>query len=430
MQGGDDITEFSNQAKVYALAKQKAGTLGQDVFFSATASGTTTVFADVPLGYYLFYPEGTSNGLCNLTSTDPDAEIDLKGNYPTVDKTIVEEGSDGVTGSSYTVGDVVDYQLKAVVSDMTGYNKYHFIFKDNMSKGLTFDENSVVVKIGGVTLVKDAGYALTTSPGSNGSTDIKIVFLDFYANNKDKMGEEILVNYSATVNQNAVTGAEGNSNNASIVYSNNPNHEYTGENEPGPDDPETETPIDPEEIVKIFVFDMKATKVDGDVLSRAIPNAEFSLWTTKVPKDPSGIETKTYNDSGTDVTLYLVSKELKSDADGKFNYKIGSGKYYLFEEKAPAGYILNDEPLVFTVTAIIEDNELTGITVDPTNVFTHSVETGVLATDITNFADSSVILPGTGGMGTKIFMMGGGLLMFGSIAGMLISSKRKAKKAQ
>ncbi|MDR2649154.1 MAG: SpaH/EbpB family LPXTG-anchored major pilin [Clostridiales bacterium] len=420
----DDLAAFSNEAKEYALAKQKAGTFGDGVMYTATAAGTQIKFENIPLGYYLFYPEGTSNGLCNLTTAGPNAEIDLKGDYPTVDKTI----AGGAKGASHTVGDVVDYQLKAVVPDMTGYTKYHFIFKDKMSKGLTFDENSVVVKVDGNVLA-EADYELTAVPGGSDSTDIKIVFVDFYNKYKEKTGADIVVTYSATVNDNAVTGAEGNSNNASIVYSNDPNYDYEGENEPGPNDPDPETPIDPEDIVKVFVFDLSAKKVDGTELTRVISDAEFSLWTTKA----NSAETKNYTDNGgNDITLYLVTKTLKSDAEGKFNYKIGAGEYYLFEEKAPAGYVLNDEPIVFTIAAVINNNELEGLTVTPSDAFTADADTGIVATNITNFADhdGEIRLPGTGGMGTKIFMAGGGLLMIGSITGMFISSKKKAGKVQ
>jgi len=414
-----EITAFSNEVKTFALANN----VGTGVKFTQVATGTVTVFNDIPLGYYLFYPEGTSNGLCNLTSTDPNSKIELKGDYPSVGKSIVESG-DKKQGESYSLGDTVTYQLDAKVPDMTGFTKYFFVFNDKLSKGLTFNDNSDSIKIGSSTLLRGTDYTITKTVNADGSTSIKLVLIDFYNKYKDKHGLDIVVTYSATINSDAVVGPEGNSNEASIVYSNKPNTNYKGVNEPADDDPVDETPND---TVKVFVFDLSTTKVNGDNTSEKLADAEFALWTTKAPKNLTGAVTMTYKDNGTDVTLYQLTASLKTDKDGKFDYKIGAGKYYLFETKAPAGFNLLTEPLVFTVTATIEDNELKNLTVDNTAALRADKDTGVISTSIQNF--SGIALPGTGGSGTKLFIMGGGILMCGSIVGMLISGKRKAKKS-
>ncbi|MDR1913196.1 MAG: SpaH/EbpB family LPXTG-anchored major pilin, partial [Clostridiales bacterium] len=416
-----ETTAFAEAAKAYALPLDKANQLS-GVKYSAVATGTTVVFSNVALGYYLVYPEGTSNGLCNLTSTDPDAEMILKGDYPTIDKNIIVGqiypldidpppmdliGPQPLRlkfkGNSYTVGDRVNYELTSSVPDMTGYNDYFYTITDTMSKGLTFDEDSLVVMVGSDTLVKDTDYTLTVTTDAFDNSLIKIVFNDFYSYNNRK-GDLISVIYSAILNDDAVTGAVGNLNHVTVTYSNDPNHDYTGVG----DEPEEETPGSDN---KVYTFKLDATKLDGNDVSLKLEDAEFSLWTTT---DNGSTVTKVYDEN----TLYLVTDTLVSDENGKFSHKIGTGQYFLFEDKAPAGYNLMIDPLVFNVDAdITEDGRLTNLMVDNPDI-TADVTSGTLSVNIAN--NSGTLLPGTGGVGTKAFMMVGGLLLAGSAAGIVL----------
>ena len=157
-----------------------------------------------------------------------------------------------------------------------------------------------------------------------------------------------------------------------------------------------------------------------------------SLWTTRAPKDPAAVpaeNVKTVKDeSNNDVTLYKVADKLTSDDQGHFGYKIGVGTYYLYEDKAPDGFNLMTDPIVFTVSANIEENQLKGLSVDNAALAANE-NNGIISTTILNNTGTTMPLPGTGGAGTKAFMLGGGFLMIGSVAGMLLSGRRKSRKS-
>ena len=110
---------------------------------------------------------------------------------------------------------------------------------------------------------------------------------------------------------------------------------------------------------------------------------------------------------------------------------LDDGDYILTETKTPATYN-TIEPIRFTVTAdhkIPWNTEarteiltgLTGNTADGKITFTASADKSKLTTDVVN--QSGATLPGTGGIGTTIFYVIGGLLM-AAAAVLLITKKR------
>ena len=76
--------------------------------------------------------------LVNVPS-DTAAELQLKSEYPSVEKKVDTDKTDK-TESSAQIGQKVDFTLTSKVPDMSEFDTYYFAFKDTMSKGLTFDE--------------------------------------------------------------------------------------------------------------------------------------------------------------------------------------------------------------------------------------------------------------------------------------------------
>ena len=100
--------------------------------------------------------------------------------------------------------------------------------------------------------------------------------------------------------------------------------------------------------------------------------------------------------------------------------------YYLKEEKTAQGYTLLSKPIAVTLIPQLESGQPTGkmkYTIDgnttPTEGYT---EPRLAKTTITN--NKGFNLPGTGGMGTYIFTIGGLVVMAGAVL-LLVSSKKK-----
>ena len=156
-------------------------------------TATSTQISDLTYGYYLVYPKGatdtstapgnqTYTSAASLVNVTGDTSINMKSNYPTVDKKIIPAQSGSgikvgaiVDGSwegnhhmelddendsedtiaprgaadekkarDFAIGDTVTYQLTSKVPDMTGYNSYTFKFTDTLSKGLLSLVNDVL----------------------------------------------------------------------------------------------------------------------------------------------------------------------------------------------------------------------------------------------------------------------------------------------
>ena len=177
----------------------------EDTHTTATTTDTTTVINNLDYGYYVVYPLGatdtstapgneTVKSVASLVSvTGNDATVNMKSNYPTVDKKLIpsqsgngikfdaivngnwegnhqmeledeNESEDTIAPHGATdekkvgdfgIGDTVTYQLTSKVPDMTGYNSYTFKFSDTLSKGLDLKE---------VLSVKAVSYTHLTLP--------------------------------------------------------------------------------------------------------------------------------------------------------------------------------------------------------------------------------------------------------------------------
>lgn len=373
-------------------------------------------------------------------------EAKPKGDKPTVDKNIKDNGETTKVNEA-SIGDTVNYEITSKVPDMTGYNKYFFVLNDTLSKGLTFNDD-VKVKIGEAELTADA-YAVTSTVNGDGTTSIKIVLKNFIQNTKDAA---ILVTYSATLNKNAEVGTTANVNEVNLVYSNDPNYNYTGENEPGTNEPKGETT---KVQTETYTTELTITKTDGN--GQTLTGAEFTLTGNGVnivlvsestfTEDANGTYWKLNNDTYTKTapteetkdkyastetkyskTTTLTAKDAKQtetsvkgfvDGEGKITFRgLGAGAYTLTETVTPSGYN-TIEPITFT---IYFDKETKKFSTDNANISVGADNT--LSTTIVNNAGAE--LPSTGGIGTTIFYVLGGVLVV--CAGVLLITKRRMNK--
>lgn len=205
----DGVTVADNSEKAADLAKaalayakangiNPTATLTKDNNFKVTG---------LTLGYYLV--DSSLGALCGLTTTKPDATIAEKNEKPGVDKQ-VKEGSTWGETSDASIGDTVYF--RTTVHAKKGAQSY--VLHDKMSAGLTFDPNSV--SIDGLTRGTD--YEVVTSGLTDGCTfeiRFKQSYLDTITGNTD-----IVVTYSATLNDKAVISTDANTNETRLGYGN------------------------------------------------------------------------------------------------------------------------------------------------------------------------------------------------------------------
>lgn len=364
-------------------------------------------------GYYLIKDkDGSVTGADTYTTyivkVVDNVPITPKGSVPSFEKKVKDTNdTDGVTSgwqdsADYDIGDKVPFKLEGTVaSNYADYTTYYFAFHDKAEAGLSFNDTSVKVYVDGNKIT--SGYRVESSPEDKDTFDV--VFDDLKTITTVKANSKITVEYTATLNDKAALGSQGNVNKAKLEFSNNPNKVHSGSGKP-------ETGKTPDDSVIVFTYQVVVNKVKAD--NTALTGAEFTL--EKVHKDGSR----------TSITA------VKSNGDTTFTFEgLDDGDYILTETKTPATYN-TIEPIKFTVAAdhkITWNGEardtilrsLTGNVTSGTADFTLDKTEGSLTTNVVN--QSGATLPGTGGIGTTIFYVIGGLLM-AAAAVLLITKKR------
>ena len=449
-QVGDDGSKGATFAKDILgwilSASGETKTAVESTHSTADTADTKTVIDNLVYGYYVVYPLGatdtstapgneTVKSVASLVNvTDTTVTINMKSNYPTVVKKVNDKNADDVN-----IGDTVTYTLTSKVPDMTGYTSYVFNFKDTLAKGLTFG-SITSVKIGDVTINADTDgtkaentYTLTTKNNEDGTTEIKIEMNKFLASNANKAGQEIKVTYTATLNKDAVTGFDPNTNKATVEYSNKPGTNEKGESEPS--------------IVDVHTFNFTIFKYYlKDKTKTGLENAEFELYKANAAGDAADTDAKiNIVDEGAGVYRQATPEEVAatnpkfesakivSDDDGKVLVKgLKAGIYYLRETKAPDGYNKLISDIKVEIKPVYDETtgKLTSYSVDYT--YNGTTTTG---TAITNKTDSPEVavenktgaqLPSTGSKGALMVTLAG-IVLFGVLTASKAFGKKKAK---
>lgn len=454
------------------LSQTSSGTSSNPVAGENVYTYTINVTGD---GYYFVKDTGTSVAEGDaytkyILHVVGDVEVDAKAEAPTLVKEIVE-GSTKVDANNASIGDKVNYELTSKVPKMDGYEKYYFVVNDTLSKGLTFN-NDVAIKIGEKTLAKDTDYTVTvTDNSSNGTgTSIEIVFKNFIQYKDNYAGKDIVITYSAKLNENAVIGSTGNPNKVKLTYSNNPNITDDGTTD-NPDKPTDNSPVGktPEDTVITYVTGIELTKVNeaGDRLEGAkfeivgeklntvvvrtdvfTVNENGTYWKLKdgsyTTDDPSteSMDQSKYESTtvkyvkAVQENIIVKSKDVQytaaTGADGILRLDgLSAGNYTITEIKAPDGYNMLEAPITINIkwtapTALvadgteqcrwaIADGDTSGAKVNTNGIITLTVEN-----------KAGAVLPSTGGMGTTIFYVLGGLLIVA--AGVALITRRRMSK--
>lgn len=364
---GADVVEFSKSALAWAKANNVTPV------DSKKATSTIVKFDNLPLGYYLV--DTTTGSLLNLTTTNPDAVINEKNTIePKVDKDVKEDstGAYGKTNDA-TIGDNVEF--KATITTGAGYTKY--VLRDTMSAGLTFNANSVKIKVGNTT-VDASNYTVT--PNKDGYTFV-VEFKDSYIVTLPK-NTKIEVYYTATLNENAIVEGNGNPNELDLAY---------GENK---------TTDKVKTTTYTYAFDL----VKNDKDKNQLEGAKFKLL------DKNGKEIKVVL---VDVTKNIYRVAVGNEEGvlivvGKATIEgLDADEYQLEEVEAPVGYNKLTSTVKFTITGKNGNNTYERV-----------------SNEVINYTGSQ--LPETGGMGTTLFLTFGSILVIGF--GLLLVTKLRVYK--
>lgn len=479
-----DVAKFlsdhnTNTALAEKFAKYVSESLNTSAPITGTftaASGSTHASAAIDVtnpGYYFVKDKddslnGASDGAYTkfvLKVVGP-VSVDAKEDVPSITKKIIE-GATEVSANTASIGDTIPFVLHSTVPNMDSFDSYCYVINDTMESGLTFNDD-VTITIGTDTLVNKSTLAadstekkwfeVQTGDAADGYT-FQIVFNNFkqYAKNA-----AITVNYSATLNKSAELYTESNDNTVNLTYSNNPNYDYSGKNEPGDNDPKGVTPGSKTET---FTTAIKAIKVDGTDTTKTLAGAVFRLsgeglsvtkvdneyfkrddtagtyyqlkdgtYTTDDSKGDSNYVSKTakytkVTDTTEQSKLQYVDTYVTTGTDGVLSFKgLAPGTYTLTEITPPPTYNALTQPIEITITgtaantgwtanATIEGNETT-LNLDSDKYFEFNITNNKGAT-----------LPSTGGIGTTIFYVVGGTMVAGALV-LLITKKRMSDKEQ
>lgn len=403
------IAEGLTESNAVEFSKEAAKHLKQP-----TASGSSSIEVS-EAGYYLIKDKDNS-----LTGKDgkaytayilkviKDETVKPKADVPSVIKKVKDtndttgETTDWQDSADYDFGDKVPFQLTATLPKINfdKYQTYYLEFSDTLSKGLSYDENSLVVKVGDRTLTTSE-YTISTTKDSEGNTKLSVVITDVKALG-GTAGGKVTVDYTATLTTDAVIGAKGNPNEVELIYSNNPNENGTGK--------PRDTGKTPKDTVIVFTYKTIVNKVDQN--NQPLTGAEFTLF--KKMKD------------GTEKAVSVV----KNDAGTQFTFKgLDDGEYVLKETVTPAGYN-TIKPITFKVVAThdVESDapkltNLSGVAASGQITFTADKDAGSLTTQVENKKGS--ILPSTGSIGTTVLYVAGSVLVVA--AGILLVTKKRMK---
>ena len=360
-----------------------------------------------------------------------------------------EEGTYG-TGyndvADWDIGDRVPFKLIAAVpQNIDSYEEYTFIFHDTLSAGLTLDPESLHVYVTETTnaninefLPQNEDLYDVSDVDVDGSFTVTIPNIKAL-NSHDHAANFIIVAYDAILNANAEIGLDGNPNSVSLEFSNDPNGDGLGRTA--------------EDTVIVFTYELDGTKVDGKTQA-ALQNAKFVLLNgakTEAAMVVDGkvkewvkVATEAAADDVQMPETYEGWLELNQQHNGLIltsaeggTFKIAGlddGTYFLREIQAPNGYNLLEDPVELVITATTANGQnwngiaadaLTGlpITVDNGAAQNGDLDTGIVNVTVEN--NRGATLPETGGMGTTLFYIIGGLLVVG--AGILLVVRIRMK---
>ena len=449
-------SEKDDADTVVALAKSLAAITNADGFTMETGkifTGVTTgSVKGLAPGYYLVKEtKHTSKDTSIatkyiLTTVVDNTTVNLKTSEAGITKKIILEDKDrsGITGASATgtlvdanvaaIGDTIRYQIDAQIPEYPAdATDLYYVITDEMSAGLDYD-GIESIKIG----KKDISSSCTvTNPVDGNKKRVEIKVDNSILVAKENGGATITVILKAQLNSDAQVGSNGNPNSVDLEYTNNWDTK--------------ETHKTPKDTVITYTGELKIKKVDQDDQTTLLGGAEFAIYGPRADKKAEDKDIPAALGNGeitkNEKTYYYYQTITTSSEDKTKGTAtiagLDAGTYYAIETKAPDGYSLksDEQEIVLSVTPkntnCALENE-SGVVTGSENAeslaaansaavtnYPVTWNSGNSETTITN--KKGTTLPGTGGMGTTIFTIGG-IVLVALAALMFVVYMRKQKK--
>lgn len=335
----------------------------------------------------------------DVTQDEKTSEPDLEKKITDGDKIDIDENGDYATVDAsgrvdFTLTSHVGEDLAEVIEvippvepgtapadlplDQFKYGTYSFTFVDYLDEELTFDAESIALKVNGKDVTVSAGdvkTAVVAEGAYEGRTEIKVsvdlveLFKQGIFSYSEIGTAPIVLTYSAKVKDGNEVVPGKMYNTAWVEYQNKKTE---------PDDVDVDT------------FGLKIFKYD-QTTNTGLKGAEFELYQMVAAEE------------GADPEKVVIAEKITSNSDGYAVINgLKAGTYYLKETKAPAGYNKSDEPLQIIVDQD-HDDQYYYVT--------------------TNFANTPEVH--TGGEGTTMFTVIGGLVILAGAAYVMITKKRR-----
>jgi len=377
------LTNSSTTAEAIAAAFKTMVEADGSPFTAETqlSEGAVTTI-EVDAGYYLIL---ANNGNKMIVQTLADVEIKEKNTYPTITKEEMDpevaEATFGKTAPNVSVGDDIDYQITVHVpadanADIT--------VTDTMSTGLT---SKVDLKINNVAVADlvAANFEVTSNTTSG--------FVAVIKNTEANRGTDVVFTVTATVNSDAIVNEKLNE--VELDYGN----------------------YHVVDSVPYKTYKTAAYKYDGADYTEELANVVFTLK-EGADEFPVSLHTDGYYYPDT-----AGSASVTTNTDGLIIIRgLDNEKTYTLTEthNPNPGYNMVKDPVTLT---LIEDTATDVTAYDPT-VGTQLSEKGNEVSAIAN--NKGTELPSTGGIGTTIFYIVGGMLLVG--AAIVLVARRKASE--
>ena len=458
----------NNNAATADIFNEIVGARLTETYATAEKVDGKMVFAGLAPGYYLV--KDSDKSLANkdnesytkyLVKLVDSTDISVKSQTMGLQKDIVE-GDTTVKANNAAMGETVSYKLTSHTSTMDGYEEYTYIIHDELDGGLTFNGvDSMTVTVGGENYKDNCEVTYSTDGTNysvtNNATPGQKLYINIELKNLvEKKGQDVVVTYTATINEKASIGNTPNTNTAYLEYSNNPNQSQDGY---------PSTAKTPAEHVYTYVagFEISKKSPKGDDL----PGAQFMITGNSMQKlnvigysfTNEGNGEKKYYKAEDCYTTVAPTKDAVAEyaAQGNTNVQTGEkivgmtgdgensttkgilrfdglkdGTYTIKEVLAPTGYKKLDEDIVLTVTWLENADEKGNhwkynVTSGKGDTDTISIDKdGVLRFNIVN--QHGLTLPFTGGEGANLLAGLGLALMAAAVAAILYIKRRQNRE--
>ena len=398
---GADVAAFAKDAEAFAKQLTALET------HTASADGNFA-FTDLEAGYYLVTSTLGTKAIVGTTPGNPNPKIQEKNAAPENVKTVEEDSNNnyGETNDA-DIGQTVNF--KSTITAQAGAENY--VFHDTMSAGLTYGSvTGITLKGAEVDNTDNKAYTVV-STGLTDNCTFEVRFTQAFCDTL-KANDQIVISYTATLNENAVIAGAGNPNESKLSYG--VADSTTGK--PSGTTPPSKTTTYTWDV-DVFKYTNKTTEEGESAKTQevALAGAKFTLSKSADGSNPIALVSKGNN-------VYRVAKtgetgtvtEITTDTTGTFTIQgLDADTYYLTETAAPAGY----NKLAGAVTIVIGENGVVNGTTEAPQ--------GVDEVKVLN--QSGTELPSTGGMGTTIFYVLGSILVVGA-AVLLVTRKRMSTK--